>query len=195
MKERISSVKWAEILHGDSVDEDYNKVVSTITDFIDKCIPLRKCNRSRKKDPMSPWITKGLLKSINDKNNLCKIFNLTEENLNKYKSYRNKLHKLIRKMKRQYFERKFQQSKNKMKQTWININNILGRAKKKSHQSKFKNDVGQFITDPQVISSDFNNFFVNIGPKLANEIGTSHQNYFEYLSNPVQNNFFHVACI
>ena len=93
-------------------------------------------------------------------------------------------------MKRQYFERKFQQSKNKMKQTWININNILGRAKKKSHQSKFKNDLGQFNTDPKVISNEFNNFFVNIGPKLANKIGTSHQNCFKYLSNPIQNCFF-----
>ena len=60
LKESISSIKWVEILHGDSVDEDYNKVVSTITDLIDKCIPLRKCNRSTKKDPMSPWITKRL---------------------------------------------------------------------------------------------------------------------------------------
>ena len=192
LKESMSSIKWAEILHGDSVDEDYNIVVSTITDLIDKCIPLRKCNRSRKKDPMSPWITKGLLRSINNKNKLYKIYknSATEENLNNYKSYRNKLHNLIRKMKRQYFERKFQQSKNKMKQTWININNILGRAKKKSHQSKFKNDLGQLNTDPQVIANEFNNFFVNIGPKLANEIGTSHQNYFKYLSNPIQNNFF-----
>ena len=133
MKESMSSIKWAEILHGDSFDEDYNKVVSTITDIIDKCIPLRKFNRSRKKDPMSPWITKGLLRSINNKNNLYKIYknSATEENLNKYKSYRNKLHNLIRKMKRQYFERKFQQSKNKMKQTWINIDIFLGELRKK----------------------------------------------------------------
>ena len=85
--------------------------------LIDKYIPFRKCNRSRKKDPMSPWITEGLLRSINNTNKLYKVYknSATEENLNKYKSYRNKLHNLIRKMRRQYFERKFQQSKNKMK--------------------------------------------------------------------------------
>ena len=39
-----------------------------------ECIPLRKCSSKKKKYPQSPWITKGLLKSINTKNKLYKEY-------------------------------------------------------------------------------------------------------------------------
>ena len=78
---------------------------------------MMKCNKSRRKEPISPWITKGLLKSINKKNKLHKqyIHSPTVEKLQHFKTYKNKLNMLIRKAKRKYFFRKFESSKNNMK--------------------------------------------------------------------------------
>ena len=64
----------------------------------DECIPLIKSKINRKTIPQSPWITKGLLKSINVKNKLYKqyLLRLTGDHLPKFKTYRNKLNNLIR---------------------------------------------------------------------------------------------------
>ena len=85
-------------------------------------------------EPMSPWITKGLLKSINKKNKLYKQYlnSPSKKGLQKFKTYKNKLNMIIRKAKRKYFFLKFERSKNNMKQTWNSINNILGRGKRQS---------------------------------------------------------------
>ena len=40
----------------------------------DDCVPLKKCKRNKRKDVRFPWITKGLLKSINVKNKLYKKY-------------------------------------------------------------------------------------------------------------------------
>ena len=60
-----------------------------------------------------------------------------------------------------------------MKQTWNTINSVLGGGKKQSTQNKFKDDDGNVFIDPEDISNQFNDFFVNIGPKLASNIHSS----------------------
>ena len=140
---------------------------------------------------MSPWITKGLLKSINKKNKLykCYIQKPSQSNLQKFKTYKNKLNMLIRKSKRMYFFKKFEKSKNNMKQTWKDINILIGKNKKTSSQCKFQGDNGM-ITDPQQISNRFNNFFVNVGPNLASEIKHDGKEYYDYLHNMATSNMY-----
>ena len=47
-------------------------------------------------------------------------------------------------------------------------------------------DDGDVATEPGSISNSFNNFFVDVGPKLTSDIKHSGKDYFEYLSNPTQ---------
>ena len=73
-KQRLSDVKWQDELNNNDANDDYNKFVETFEIIYDECIPLKKCNVNEKKVPLSPWITKGLLKSINKKNKLYKVY-------------------------------------------------------------------------------------------------------------------------
>ena len=66
---------------------------------------------------------------------------------------------LIRKSKRKYFFMKFEKSKNNMKETWREINTIIGKGKRQSPQSKFRGENGNVVTDSQDISNHFNDFF------------------------------------
>ena len=77
-----------------------------------------------------------------------------------------------------------------MKQTWNTINSVLGRGKKQSTQNKFKDDDGNVVIDPESISNQFNDFFVNIGPKLASNIHSSGKNYYDYLKDPKNSNMY-----
>ena len=115
----------------------------------------------------------------------------------KFKTYRNKLNNLIRKSKREYYHKQFERAKKKKKkknirQTWKTINDIIGRCKSVSQKKKstFKTDDGYVVNEPDKISNSFNDFLVNIGPKLASGIKHSGKDYFEYLLNPTQTSLF-----
>ena len=76
----MREVNWCDILDGNNADDDYNRFIVTFDDLYNECIPLKKIKSNRKKEPMSPWITKGLLKSINKKNKLSNISILLAKN-------------------------------------------------------------------------------------------------------------------
>ena len=59
-----------------------------------------------------------------------------------------------------------------MKDTWKTINNVLQKANQNKHPSRIKlND--DVIDDHKLIADAFNDYFVNIGPNLAQK-GTSY---------------------
>ena len=191
-KNSLSSVNWSGILNGVDANSDYDNFIKKFTEVYDECIPLKKSKINRKTIPQSPWITKGLLKSINVKNRLYKQYLLrpTEDHSLKFKTYRNKLNHLIRKSKREYYHKQFESTKNNIRQTWKTINGIIGRCKSGSQQSTFKTDDGKKVTEPDEVSNSFNDFFVNIGPKLASGIKHTGKDFFDYLLNPTQKSLF-----
>ena len=98
-------MNWDDTLPGLDADCDYNKFFDQFNEIYNQCIPLRKYKVNRRKVPQSPWMTKGILKSIQNKNKLYKEYlqNPNENQGIKFKTYRNKLNNLIRKSKREYF--------------------------------------------------------------------------------------------
>ena len=78
-----------------------------------------------------------------------------------------------------------------MKQTWQAINDIIGKGRKQSSQCKFKDESNNIITNSHDISDKFNDFFVNVGPKLASSIQNTGKNYFDYLHDMKSNKYVH----
>ena len=114
----------------------------------------------------SPWLTPGLLKSINRKNRLYKnlIRSPNKSCELQYKTYKNKLNHLIRIAKRSYYDRKFESAKKDLKLTWKLLNGVKNKRKSKSLlQSSFKSE-GRATTDPVEIANRFCKYFTNIGP-------------------------------
>ena len=54
--------------------------------------------------------------------------------------------------------RNLRNQKNNMKETWKQINNIIGKGKKPVPNGKFKGNNNDIITDSQDISNHFNDF-------------------------------------
>ena len=138
LKQKLSQENWNDILHGIDAECDYNMFIERFNKLYDGCIPLKKYKVNRRKIPQSPWITKGILKSITTKNKLYKEYlrSPNEQRAVKFKTYRNKLNNLIRKSKREYFYSKFKNTRNNIKETWKTINSIISR-RKKSKCSKY----------------------------------------------------------
>ena len=62
--------------------------------------------------------------------------------------------------------------------------------KKQSAHNKFKDDNGNVFINPEDISNQFNDFFVNVDPKLASNIQSTGKSYFEYLKNPINSSMY-----
>ena len=104
-----------------------------------------------------------------------------------FKRSRNLVNSEIKNAKALYCANALHENKNNLKKTWNIINELTSRKQHNSHVSGLKVN-GSSIINPQELSNEFNDYFVNIGPKLADKI-TCNQNtnsYMEYLE-PLDN--------
>ena len=95
--------------------------------MLNKFTSLKKKNIKAKTKSNLPWLTKDLIKMINEKRRLYKqyIRKGTTLNKTKYKTLNNKLNKLLRSAKRNYYSNLLEKEKKNTKNTWKILNNVL----------------------------------------------------------------------
>ena len=196
LNDKLSQHNWNGIYAIDDPDIAYNNFINIYQEYLNACMPIKVCKFNRFKHKVEPWITKGLIKSLKTKHKLyINYIKCTDpqEKLNKenkFKIFRNIYNKLIRKAKEIHWHNSFQQSKHDIKQTWRNINTLLGRHTKTSKfPDQFKNDNTIFNTN-KTIANGFNEYFVNVGPKLASRIPNQALNPSYEMNYNYPNSFF-----
>lgn len=124
------------------------------------------------------WITQALRKSIITKNKLYKKYkeNPFLNNERKYKSYRNKLHNLLRSAERNYYQNLVSMHKGNLKKSWQIIKTIIGKKKSDKVITNKFNINNKIVTDPIEIANKFNDFYINIDPNLASKIPSVEDN-------------------
>ena len=104
-------------------------------------------------------------------------------------SIKNKLQNILRQAEKQHYDNLFATHKDNLNKTWNTIMLIINKHKNVAKASTFVINNIQ-VTDPKEIADNFNNFFVNIGPNLANKIPTQNKNPISYLNKSVTNSLF-----
>ena len=173
--------------------KNYDTFIKLLQDAKDKHLPVRKIKFNKYKHKKNKWITRGILKSIKTKNKLYKVLRQTDtEDVEAFESIKirfNRFHNILRQSikeaKRIYFVRTFERFKYDIKQTWSTINETLHRKKKKSLPSVFSHN-GKMLRDSVEIANSFNQYFIDIGPSLANRID-SNRHFRDYLRTPSVN--------
>jgi len=140
--------------------------------------------------PRHDWMTKGLMKSCVKKSKLYRKYcnNRTKANKDKYTAYREKLKTFLRIAEKNYYSNKFTSISGNIKETW----KLLGKILNKNEGSKIVDcftDNGVEITDKNEIVNKFNDYFVNIGCRLASAIPNSVNHFSSYLNTPTCNSF------
>jgi len=125
-------------------------------------------------------MTTGLIKCCRKKSKLYKLYrtNNTSENKKKYIKYRNKLKTVLQKAEKSYYFEKFQLMSGNLKQTWKLIGSVLNNNKRSTLCELFIID-GVKVDDKQIIVNKFNEYFANIGNKLAQSITAASKSSFE----------------
>ena len=84
---------------------------------------------------------------------------------NKYKKYKNKLIKIMRTCKREYYCKL--NNKNNMKGIWNILNSIIRKGTKQSNYPQHFTCNEKNINNMEDVVNNFNKYFANVGPDLA----------------------------
>lgn len=163
---------WDLIYINETIDSITNTFIDLIKSYIKKHTYIISVTNKRHKKIKRPWITKGLLNSINIKNTMYKNFKKNKNNAllkESYNNYKNKLHVLIKKAKIHYFKEQINQNKGNTSQLWKTIKSICNEEKGHQVISCIRHG-DSVLTDPILVASTFNEYFSNIGKSLADKI-------------------------
>ncbi|KAL5253585.1 hypothetical protein ACHWQZ_G013401 [Mnemiopsis leidyi] len=172
--------------------DDFSNFCSTFNDELDKAFKLEKPKCSKRTPLNNPWITFGLIKSINTKDELyeswkkaqkvkcvapdtaekpaarnncdCKTCKKIISCYLEYKAHRQVLKRLINLAKKKFYSDKISEYSGDSKKLWEIINNIRGKSRHEIKPS-FKLD-DRKITERRLIANEFNKYFVSIATKL-----------------------------
>ena len=195
-KQAIKDISWQSVFSDNSDPElSFSEFSETFLKVYNTSFPIkRKVVKTNIDKNKSPWMTKSVLKSVRTKNKLYKAYliNSNKKNQNSYKKYKNKLNHVIKASKKMYYEDQLIKYKHNTKMIWKTLNNILNKKTKKTDLPKqFANNMSpNIIDDPIEIATKFNDYFVNLGPKLAKNINNTNTAFDKYLTESIPNSFF-----
>ena len=153
----LNEVNWDNVLQTKCPNIAYESFLETFLCLYEKAFPKVKIN-IKTKSLLSPWMTKGLLKSI-------------------FKQIKNK-------SKKNYYQNLLIKYQNNIKKTWDIIKEVIGKTKLKSNILPRRLIINSIETyDKKIIANEFNNYFVNVGPNLASNIPPSSKHFETYLNH------------
>jgi hypothetical protein len=185
-KNKLLKTNWNFIENSDDPNQKYSSFINVFSTIYNQCFPITS-KKMKIKDIERPWFTKGMKKSSRYKQKLYIKYlkNKTIKYETEYKNYKNLFEKIKKKAKQLHYSSLFKKYLNNSKKTWQLIKEITGkgRIKTSNFPKVLKTETGlTYNTDE--MAENFNSFFVNIGPKLAQKIPVGKKSYRSYLKPP-----------
>ena len=205
LRNEIGSVEWNVLLsnviprndtfgmvipQSVAINDVFDNFHDKLQKLIDKNVPIRRRLIKESKFRREPWLTNGLTISISKSKRLYKasIMNgASETAISKYKTYRNRLNKLKRMAKTDYYRNLCTSLKSNTKKLWEIINRTLGKESNKTCViDKLK--IGNVMyNNPNDISNELASYFASVGSNYAKAIPTSKTNITKYLEQLKRN--------
>ncbi|XP_045452345.1 uncharacterized protein LOC123661426 [Melitaea cinxia] len=164
-------------LYNDALAATYNNETDDydrLENFISKYIVKNKINKTKiLNPPRKDWINKNIIDSINVRNSLWQQVKALPGNQiihKKFDTERDRVAKLIKTHKKEYYNNLFDKTNNNPKKMWEVINKLaLNKIKDSFDPPKLMSDSG-IISNGNEICDLFNTFFSSIGTELASKI-------------------------
>ena len=187
----LSQIPWETTVIQDNANTCWKIWKSFYLGVLDRHAPFR---RVRIRGNSIPWVTSDIekLMRLRDYHKKRAVKFNSQFHWDKFKETRNKLNSCLRTTKRNYFCNEINDSvqSNDIKRSWSLINTLLGKQNKNYTSIKELIIDDAIISDEQSIAESFNNFFVNIGAKLASEIDDlPHEESTNNLSQTIESIF------
>lgn len=183
-KNKIANHDWTRTLVEQNIETVANDIVNEVKSKIAECTVITRITSNRRF--LKPWMTTAILNSIKKRDKMAKL--LRNEPFNtglreRYRTYRNKLTDIIRKRKIDYFKTKFTENSNDVKGMWKIIKQVTEENVTSQEPITLLDGTGNTISDQKKIADMFNNFFINVGPKLESKIEGNYSQTQQKINN------------
>ena len=146
-----------------NVNDSFKDFYTKLQASVDRHAPLKKLT-PREIKIRSKWLSTEILKMIKIRN---KIFARKKRQLvnckRLYNLFRNRVNNDIKKSKKKYYADYFNEHVNNITKTWEGIKKIVNIKKTSIRTTQLKIG-GKIIDNDKEIATNFNKFFVNVGP-------------------------------
>lgn len=166
IEESLKAINWTDYYNNTSVDEVANSLISNIQNSVNSNITCTKI--ANRKKPLKPWITIGIIKSIRKRDKLhlkIKKNKSNEELKTQYLIYRNTCNKIIKTLKRKYYQKELEKNTGNSKETWKIVKELCNLAKDKTCSTEL---LSIKATEKDSLNT-VNQYFTSIGHDLATE--------------------------
>ena len=176
-----------------NIHHNFVDLQNHIMNCINLHAPLRERTLKEKKFQDKPWITNSMVTSMSNRDRLYTYLqNHYDPTLQrKYNKIKKTLKKVIFAAKCKFFQNKFSLYQNNSKRTWRTINEVTSRKKrdKKTIQT-IKMANGQCTSDAKIIANTLNDYFVNIGVNMSNQLPPAPLSHEHFLKRRQTRSFF-----
>ena len=164
----FKSVNWS-VATQNNPNIGFENFMLIINNLLDKHAPFKEQANRKEKLRFLPWITKGILTSIKERDkiykDMIKAKNLQTKELkfSLYKKYRNIIVDLLKKSKESHYRKFFEDNKKNCKAVWNGINEIIySKSKVKSWEPSCILINCRAVSQPENIAEHFNDYFTSI---------------------------------
>ena len=194
---------FCRYINEDSIFSDpdacpYNKLdqlISHLKHASNQHFPVVKLSNKQFKKFKKPWMTTGILKSMERRDELFEKWLKTKDAAVRkaYNVKRNRVNRIIKAAQNKYDASIIEKSQSNVKKFWKNLN-ILTKRKQKTGSTlptSLKLNGTEILNDPQSIANRMNHHFVQKGPTLASKLPHSNRNILQSMGprNPHTMNF------
>ena len=187
-KSDLQNYAWEADITGQNVNHDFTIYMEKFLLLYNKHFPVKEL-KIKERHKGKPYITTAIKNSIKQRNKLQKLYAkwpLTYGE--RFRKYRNMLTSVIREAKENYRKSMLKENAGNTKGTWKILNDLLGKRQKSGPTSFiFK---GESISDSNLIAKGFNDYFSNIGSKLAQDIEEPSIPFHRHLPQPPLFSFY-----
>ena len=190
LKTEMESETWT-IDENQNINECCSTFHDKLSGLIEEHLPVITRNVTPHKYRREPWLSEGIMRCINKCKKYYKLTlmkNTTNNNIIRYKNYRNVLNTLKRRCKINYYQQMCIEHKINTTKLWQLINNVINKTNDKSCVIEILKIENLLVNDPKKISNHFGEYFSTVGENYANKISSPKNNVDYYLRKINRNN-------
>ena len=184
--ESLGNVDWDSLISSGHAQTAFTEFHKKYLEIFDKSFPKRKVKIFNKRKIN---LSDELKEAIEMKNKLFyrSLKFKSSYNQQMYNTYRNKVSKMKLEEERKHIASLLEANKTNLRKTWAVLKSIINKKRDKRIQTRFRLANHDIITDKKLISEGFNDFFANIGPKLASKIPQQSTSLHEFMGDSLVN--------
>ena len=175
-------------------NENYLILQTAITDSMKTHLTKKVVKINRKRHKRDPWMTYGILYSVNRKNLLYKkLLKINRDSIlldtikQEFNVYKNTLRRLINQAKNKYYSKQFDTNRRNGKKTWQTIDQALHRKTPKSTSDAIIID-NKLSTDRKKMADSFITYFSTVCAPSKTD-NSNMPKHSVYLGNPTNTTF------